>query len=993
MDGTDFDRIRMVGREREFGFLKDRMQAVEEGRGSTVLVSGEAGIGKTRLVEEFCLAAGEKDVRVLKGAALADQSHPFLAFSRALGETERPLFEERVYRQFSKIFAVAASGTLVAETSSGKDELGADVLAGMLSAVQDFVRDSFDGGGDGQAGLGRLEYGELKVLVEHCRDLTLAAICKGEESADMRGSLKRTLADIEEGRSGVNEGVASLSETKFLVRKALEGVQLDKERVRIADRILRTLTEMAGRGPLLLVLEDLHWADESSLFVLGYLARNVRDLRVLVLGTSRPEESSVLRTAVELMDSEGSVQHLTLERLGGDKVSQLIGSLCPLNDFPTSLSENISERCGGNPFFVTETIRHMLDAGNIALRENRFVLIGEDYVIPATVEEVAGDRLETLEPDALTLAEYASCIGREFDRDAALSLHSMKDPSSAVGKLESQGIVRFTNGTGEFHHAIYQDILYQGLGDRWKAVYHKSLGEHYETAADSEAVIFELARHFAKTNEDRKAFDYCVRAGEKAETTFAVEQAAVFYESALAALGNIRTRSRDMEVMVLERLGDVRVLVGEYDKAIENFGKAKETAKDNETKASMLRKIGGVHGRMGEFDMSLEVFAEAKELAEEGTVEHGRILFSEGFPHWRKGDFDKGLALYDTALKTFKESGAEEKDIGNVLRSVGNILLSKGEFDPALEYYEKSLAVMEKIGERQGIAAALNNIGNVYDYKGDLENALGYYERVLEMEEKMGYKSHIAMALNNIGNMHNAKGEPDRALECFERSLEIREKIGDKSGIAMALTCIGLVYLSRGELDKVLEFYERGLAINEKIGDKHGIALSLNNIGQVYKYKGELDSALKYHGRGLDISSEIGDKWLAVHNHCGLAEAYLELKDTEKVHDNVQKAIEIAIEIGSKAEEAWSYRILGMVYGEAKEWDKAVEEFEKAWKILEEFGEKMELAILSYEYGQMRRAKGEPEKAKELLERALAMSREMGMRLWAERARKVLEEL
>ena len=190
----------LIGREKELKILTEALDSAISGEGSTMLVSGEAGIGKSRLIEEFLTFAKTKDIKVLSGGAVSDVARPFSIFTEALGEeVEGSLFEEQEHKSFIKVFAVNSAGLLVADASSGtEDELDADIFAGMLSAVQDFVRDSFDRTGTQKAGLGRLEYGNLKVMIEHTESFFLTAVFQGAEHADMKRVLKRTIDEIEE---------------------------------------------------------------------------------------------------------------------------------------------------------------------------------------------------------------------------------------------------------------------------------------------------------------------------------------------------------------------------------------------------------------------------------------------------------------------------------------------------------------------------------------------------------------------------------------------------------------------------------------------------------------------------------------------------------------------------------------------------------------------------------------------------------------------------
>ncbi len=921
----------LIGRDEELNKLKSCLDNAINGEGSTIFISGEAGIGKTRLVDAFREFAATQNVTVLTGAGSADISQPFLIFSKAFGEVmEKPLFEEQEYKGFAKLFAVNMAGMLVAETSAEEEDLDADIFAGMLSAVQDFVRDSFDQAGTQKASLGRLEYGNMKILIEHGAQIFLTAVFAGEEHPDMKRLLRRTLEDIEEKHAPVLESwsgqmkdtapiqqeIAKLADVQFLVRRNLEGISIETERLRIADEILEVLKRLSAEKPMIIFLEDLHWTDESSLFVINYLARNIRNYSILLAGTLRPRESASLQKAIDNMNNEEILDEMALEQLDFKNTIRVIDKTFPHNDFPVTLAERLYEQSKGNPLFVIEMLKGMHDDGSIAKQDGAYTLVSESYQIPATVEEVVNRRLETLDPDTMAMVEYASCIGQRFDMSLAASNRLMKEPYASLEKLLASGILLKKNGTIEFSHAVFQSVIYNGIGERWKNGHHRNLGEYLEmTYVDRlDEVIYDLARHFSRTKEYKKCTDYCTKAGEKAEGSYAMEQALEFYREALDALSRLdQTYAHDITLDILERIGDIQAIMGDFDGATGEFRKAVDIADDKETKARLLRKVGSMHERKGEYDKSLEILAEAKGLVDADKAEYGRILRIEGGIYWRKGEYDKAMPLFLKSIEIAEKIGADKKDIGNALRTVGIIHHSREEYTLAMQYYQKSLAIMEDIGELNGIAAVLNNIGVV----------------------------------------HYEKGELDRALEFHGRSLEIKEKIGNKQGIATSLNNIGIVHADMGNQDRAVEHYEKCLAISLEIGDKSG----------------------------------------AIYVYYGLAKVKLGKGDARAAFENGEKARRIAVKIGAKMEEGMSRRILGMAHREMKDWDRATEEFGKAQKILQEVGEKNELVILSYELALLFKAKGEPAKAKPHIEKALAMFEEMGMKLWIEKCEKALAEL
>ncbi|MCK4757649.1 MAG: tetratricopeptide repeat protein [Thermoplasmata archaeon] len=1012
MEELALQQPELIGREEEFNKLKHSLENAIDGKGSTILISGEAGIGKTRIVEEFQNHASEQGLKILSGGGVADILYPFLIFSKALeSELDQPLFHEQEYISFASIFAVNRAGILVANASPEDETLDADIFSGMLAAVQDFVRDSFDNSREQKAGLSRLEYGDMKILIEHGQQIFLTVVFRGTEHPDMKNLLRSRIHAIEENYhdvleswSGMMEDVAPiqqeislLTSAKFLVRRDLEGVKLENERIRIADQILEILIEMARTKPLLFLLEDLHWAEESSLFVLNYVARNIKKEKILLIGTLRPEESETLQRSIREMMEEDIANVMKLEMLGRDSIASLIRDVYTPNEFPPTFVEHLTAQCEGNPFFVIEMLKQMYNEGNITKQNGNYLLVGEGYTIPDAVEDVVHRRLDMLEPDVMAIAEYLSCIGRTFEISVALSLKSVGDATIALEKLQNTGIVIAKDDSVEFNHAIFQEVIYGGIGARWKSAYHKSIGEYYENAFRNrlDEVLYSLAMHFSRTNEYEKAFDYCFRAGEKAENSFAPEQAKEFYEKAHDIITRLRPDAgiAEKEIVILERLGDIHMLIGEYENAIKSFHLVIEKEKEGQKKADIHRKIADVYERKSDYEKSEEECSKGLEhLKGKKCIERAGLLNTRGRIYMRTSDYDKAIKILFELLNTLKIIG-NKKEMGHTYHTIGTAYWHNGDFDDSLKYLQKALKIREEIDDLVGLSGSLNNIGLVYWRKGELDKALEYYSQSLEILEKIGDKLIIGMSLSNIGLVYWDKGELDKSLEFQSRSLEIKKKIGAKRGIGDSLNNIGIVYMYKGELDKALRYYEQSLELREKIGNKTGIAYSFTNIAELFYYYDKMDRALEFYNKSLEICLETGEKTLLIPNYCGLARVNLEFGNIRIAVVHAEKAIDISIEVGVKLEEGISHRTMGIIYQKKKEWDKSIESFERAITILEKVGGKKELAETFYEYGLMWRAKSEPDKAKELLEKALSMSESMGMKLWEEKCIKACAEL
>jgi tetratricopeptide (TPR) repeat protein len=869
----------LVGRDSELAALKQHLATAVSGKGSTVLISGEPGIGKTALVDAFKEYAATQNVKILSGAASADSAQPFLVFSKALaGEMDVPLFEEQEYTRFVKIFAINHAGMLVAQASSGEGDMDADIFAGMLSAVQNFVCDSLDTAREQKSGLGRLEYGDMKILIEHGKHLFLTGVFSGGEHPDMKSSLKRTLHKIEEEHDSVlqkwsgkvsevepvHQEIMKLSEAKFLVRRDLEGVTLENERLRIADRVLKTLTSLSGEKAAVILLEDLHWTDESSLFVLNYLARNIRGTNIFLLGTARLRENALLDSAAERMRKEEIFTEMELNKLEMRDVIGLIECAYPDNDFPSEFTDSLTERCGGNPLFVTEFLREMSDEGAIAKMDGKYVLVRENYAVPESVEELIQNRLSRLTPEALTIAEYASCIGKYFTIDVAMSIGTVINPESALKELHDSKVIIGSIDNAEFSHVMYQDVIYSTISPRWKSTYHKSIGLHFENTNQrkSEEVVYELAKHFSRTNEYMKAFNYCVRAGEKAEQAYAVELAAEYYEQSLVNLPKLGGHYMDgrEKIKILERIGDLYVVGGMFDKALQSYAAIQETDTDGKTAARILRKMASVNMDRGANDLALSALAQAaNELGDDKSSEYGRICLVEGNVHFGTSDYDKALSLYLEAINLFDNQDSDPRDMGNALRAIGNIHFIKSKIDIAIDFYERSYRAMEGAGDKHGVAMALNNKGNVLRVKGDFDSALNIFKKSLDIMHETGNKKGVAMVLGSMGLISSSLGEYEKAIQHYKQSLRTFETIGDRCGAAMTLGNMGNVYSKKGDLDNALKHDEKSLEINTAIGDRFGMSNTLSSIGLTYMKKGDTEKAIEYLSRCISLREELKD--------------------------------------------------------------------------------------------------------------------------------------
>lgn len=1016
-----------VGRETEVKTVEETLAKARAGTGYTVVVSGEPGIGKTRFVEE-CRAIAEKSgMKVLAGAALSDSAQPFLVFSKALaGLSDKPLLDETKTVSFAAIFLTSQAGEVTAKAMS--QEMDAETIANTLGAVQSFVSDSFQ---SASGHMGRMTFGDMSILAEKCGEGILCGVVIGPEHPDMIKELKRSAQGISSGQTTPRTEISGLAMQRFSMRIDLSGIKLDSERNKLADRALDTLKSTASRSPVLLVLEDMHWADEISLYVFGYLARS-SPRSIAILATARQSESKLWDQDLNILRGDGYVKELCLGRLDENTVRNLISVTYSPNKFPPEFFAKLAKDCGGNPLFTVEMVAQMASEGSVKFSDGHYVLAVENYAMPGKIEDIVLRRLESLEPAALALAEYSSCAGREFPTNLILSVPTFRKPETSLASLEQAGIVGIHGNAVEFRHAMFMEAIYNSVTPKWRKTYHKGIGEYYESAyrGRSDEVIYELARHFAHSAEQAKAFEYCVKAGEKAETAIAMEKAAEFFKWALAALPKIRlTGQTERELELLERLGDLQTLTSQYPTAIASYTSAISKASENNHKARLHRKISEVSWKLGNYDDTLAEVSKGEEIVED-HLERGRLLHQRAYILMRRGDYDKAIEMCNGILAMLGGIPKSEKEVGSVHDTLGSSYHKKGDHAVALEHYNKCLEIAKTTGDLRKVGTVYNNIGNVYGDRLQNDKCKEYYDKALSIFEKLGDKQGISVILGNTGAIYHSIGDVEKALEYYERSLRMAEAIGDQRMVSGDLGNLGATYFSLGDYRRSIEMFERALKIYERMGDQDGQTWAFASIGTSLHCLGEMAKGLDYLNKSIEIAKKIDDQWKLCGAEMGLADLFRDKNEPAKANDHYRtvndlaksldtadyiidsysgmaetfadrgmladalehskKAEQLSRESGLNVELASALRVQGRVLALLGKRDEAGKKFEESFGIYGKVSNIIGKAKLMYEWGKALLAWGEKDKGKEIIGQARETFASSEMKLWVERCNSVL---
>ena len=235
---------------------------------------------------------------------------------------------------------------------------------------------------------------------------------------------------------------------------------------------------------------------------------------------------------------------------------------------------------------------------------------------------------------------------------------------------------------------------------------------------------------------------------------------------------------------------------------------------------------------------------------------------TQGGSFYLRGDYVQAIEYYKKSLAIVEELELED-GIASTLNNIAVIYQGQGALDKAIEYLTRSLKIHEQmkmedgtIGNKKGMGISHNNIGNIYWDQEQYEKAFEHYESALKIEEEIGFKPGIAGALNNIGVYYAEMGDNEKALECYNRGIEISREIGDKGKEADFLNSLGNLHSGQDNYEKALEFFQQSLAIRIEIDDKPGQSVGKNNLATIYRKNGDLNYAIKLGREALGLAQE-----------------------------------------------------------------------------------------------------------------------------------------
>jgi len=579
----------------------------------------------------------------------------------------------------------------------------------------------------------------------------------------VRQKVAQWLGDTVPGQTGLIEGL--------MLTFGGDGGTDDPGRMREAlfNAWRRLVNGLAAGQPVVLILEDVHWADEGLLDLIQSMSDGRDGAALLIVCLGRPE---LLERRPGWGAGSRNTLALDLQPLRADQTARLVESLAG-DRMPVETSRRIAERAEGNPLFAEELVR-MLTEGQTGGPTG-------GAVIPDTVQAVITARIDRLPADERRALQAAAVIGRAFwgTAVAQLSGTSADDTVRVIDALVRKDLVfahRQSAIAGErelaFRHILTRDVAYGMLPRTQRQRAHAEAARWLESRLGerTEESIEILAEHLRIAGDDARAAVYLRRAGSKARRLYANADAVRLFDQALETAKRAN-RAGDLPHLYLER-GEVQELRGTYSAALADF----------EAALAGAREVG---------DHALEAVLENRI----GRIHHREVRMEDAEHHFRR------------AVDLARQSG-DRMTLGGSLVDLATVAWDRGNTPVADQILTEGADILRQEHDHSGLARALNLRGMVHMAMGDLDQAIAGVREALLAARQAGDKSREATSESYLGIIHFWAGRPRIAIEHCHAALALAETIGDRRRALYAREFLAIIYGGIGEWGESLRLTE-----------------------------------------------------------------------------------------------------------------------------------------------------------------------------------------
>jgi DNA-binding winged helix-turn-helix (wHTH) protein/tetratricopeptide (TPR) repeat protein len=737
------------------------------------------------------------------------------------------------------------------------------------------------------------------------------------------------------------------------------------------ERMLREMGDALGalalHSPVVLLIEDLHWADPSSVDLLRHLCQRLSGRRLLIVAALRPEDTELsnqpLKNCRQEMRAHNLCEEIVIESLNTEHLSQYLDIRFAPNDFSLNLVELLGRKTEGHPLFATSLVDHLVERGHIAQIDGRWMLTRQlsemDIETPESVYSIIRKKVEALDESELRALQYASIEGEEFLSIVVaellgiddLALEEMLDHVARVHKLvKACGEKEMPNGTlairYRFSHVLYQNFLYDDMATKRRIVLHRQAGElllkiYGEQAARKAA---KLATHFERGRDFARAIEFLVHAGDNAAKVFANDEAERHLSRALLLVEKLPPEHQTSKYTALyHKRGTINQALSRFDQAVGDFTAMLELAR-----CSGLSSVE--HAALNAMGTTLFWAHRMKEMSSRIEELSQVVGASE----------NEALKLETMVIMALKHQ-------------------CYGELAEAKPLYEEVIRVARSIDHKPALLSALTWRSFVHFFQSEYEHAEVRLTEACDLAIELRDGFRLLNCLFCLGMVQGNRGRMSDAIRTFNKAIDMAKRNGDHAVHAKLPNCLGWIYRELQDFDQARYYDLSGVELAREDHIAEAEAHSLINVGNNFAPSGESERSLAAFREAEAVFGR--DDWLRwrfrIRHQAGQAEYWLAKGDVNGAKLYANHLLETATRHGVHKYIAVAHKILGEAASKSGNFTEAEEQLKAALNELREYPAPLVAWKTYAALGRLQLKKGECPEAKEAVAQASTIIRQI----------------
>jgi anti-anti-sigma factor len=671
--------------------------------------------------------------------------------------------------------------------------------------------------------------------------------------------------------------------------------------------LARLLSQATAEQPWLLVLDDWQWADDSSLKLLDYLARHCRHLPLMIICLYGPQDirqDALWGVTLNNLQQLAHSTTIALKELTINEVKELLESLWA-QSAPKDLVSAIFNCTRGNPLYVEEIAKGLIDEGVVNWRDNKWYFSAVvESSLPKDIDQAIQRRINHLSRETQTFLSQAAVFDPLVKFD---DLHEMSDLSE-WDALESVDICLerqfLLEAPGEkvlhFSHSKIQEALYDGLSSLRRRLMHREAGEALERRYPGEPkqAAHSLAHHFLEAGELEKGLVYSIQAAAHAEAIYANHNALHWYIRALNAINQLGMHSPTQEqrfelLLACERIhyeqGRRQTQLADLE-ALQDLARAADDPARQAQVFNLRAAYAHLLNKIDEATDTAQAGLEAARQAKEPLLE-SESQIQLAYLAMRQGQFNIAREYLHSAQARLEQANNRRVEIKSLL-ALGALYKHLNRYADSQMYDQQALEISRAVGDRNGQAGALKSLARTFLAKGDYSQAQAYGQEALIIYQFTGNRRGEAACLNTLAAIYTELGCVDLARRYVDQALTLYQTFEDESGIAEAFQILGAIELTlenfagtRDHVGQALEIYQHSKNRIHEGGAWLTLALALEGLGDMVKAKHAYEQS-------QNIMDSTSNSVSALDAKMGLARCLL----TGGQDDRARQAVEAIVE-------------------------------------------------------------------------------------------------